>query len=347
MKAAALAALLAALPAAVAAQSYELGRSGDLVVSERLRIFAQGRAFAAEASPWSRTLALKSDLIAQGFFHEGPAPDWTLTEVTARPTLGWSPNLNGGVGQRRIDFAGGWLEVDPAYVAKSGPTMGIAVEGEARLAWGLGRFLEAEADGAISRARESGYERRDQSLGLCSRNHLAGWSFLDLCLRRTKSSRSLSDSEQRESSVQLAQLFAVPGSYHEVRLELGERRRPEFDQPYAGLELHSVWSGLATRVGLALGRPVPGRSVERVSAFTEARWRMGGAATGIALWHSEASGGQLFGIAQEDRSTGIALFRQLTPRLDATVRYERTDSTVALFRSNQIGLDLTWQIDLR
>lgn len=134
MKAAALAALVAALPAAVLAQSYELGRSGDLVVSERLRIFAQGRAFAAEASPWSRTLALKSDLIAQGFFHEGPAPDWILTEVTARPTLGWSPNLNGGVGQRRIDFAGGWLEVDPAYVAKAGPTVGIAVEGEARLA---------------------------------------------------------------------------------------------------------------------------------------------------------------------------------------------------------------------
>ncbi|PTR13873.1 lipocalin (plasmid) [Cereibacter azotoformans] len=329
------------------AQSYELGRSGDLVVSERLRILAHGRALADGASPMARIRSLKADMTAQGFYHEGPGLAWVLAEASLRPTLGWSPNLNGGVSRRRIEFGGGWLEIDPAYVARAGATAGLRFESEARLAWGTGRFLQAELDGAISRARESGYERRDRRFLLCSGNHVTGWTFLDLCLRQTESDRSLSQSEQRDGSVAVSRLFAAPGSYHEIRMELGERRRPGMGQPRVGLEWHSVWSGAATRFGLDLGRPVRDQTVERLEAFAELRWRMGGAVTGLSLWGSHASGGQVFGIGQRDRTLGLALFRQITPRLDLSVQYVQTDSTVDLFDSRQVGLDLSWRLRLR
>ncbi|WP_420024551.1 lipocalin (plasmid) [Cereibacter azotoformans] len=334
------------LPDGARSQSYELGRSGDLVVSERLRILAHGRALAEGASPMARTLSLKADMLVQGFYHEGGI-DWVTAEASLSPTLGWSPNLNGGLAGSRIALGGGWLEIDPTYVARSGATAGLLFESEARLAWGLGRFLQAEADGAISRAWQSGYERRDRRLQLCSRNHLRGWSFLDLCLRQSESDRSLSQYEQRETSLQFARLLAVPNSYHEIRLDLTQRRQPEYRQPRAGLELHSVWSGLATRFGIGLGQAVEGRTAERVDAFADLRWRMAGAVTGLSLWQSRASGGQVFGLAQSDVSTGVALFRQITPALDLSVQYVRTRSSVDLFDNRQVGLDLSWRLPIR
>ncbi|MCE6949665.1 lipocalin [Cereibacter sphaeroides] len=343
---AAFAVLALLLPAPVRGQSYELGRSGDLVVSERLRILAQGRALADGASPMARTLSLKADMIAQGFYHEGGL-ERVMAEASLSPTLGWSPNLNGGVANSRIGFAGGWLEIDPAYVAKPGATAGLLFESEVRLSWGTGRFLQAELDGAVARARESGYERRDRRLLLCSRNHLQGWSFLDLCLRQSESDRSLSRQEQRETSIQFAHLLTAENSYHEIRLELGDRRQPDYSQPRAGLELHSVWSGLATRIGLGLGPAVEGRTVERCDIFADLRWRLAGAVTGLSLWRSHASGGEVFGIAQTDVSTGLALFRQITPQLDLSVQYVRTRSTVDLFDSRQLGLDVSWRFHLR
>ncbi|SNT42213.1 hypothetical protein SAMN05421763_11719 [[Luteovulum] sphaeroides subsp. megalophilum] len=333
-------------PSGACSQSYDLGRSGDLVVSERLRILAHGRALADGASPIARTLSLKADMIAQGFYHESGI-GWVRTEASLSPTLGWSPNLNGGLARSRIALGGGWLEIDPAYVARSGATAGLLFESEARLAWGSGRFLQIEADGTISRARQSGDERRDRWLQLCGRNHLLGWSFLDLCLTQRESDRSLSQYEQREATLQFARLFTAPNSYHEIRLDLTERRQPEYRQPRAGLEWHSVWSGLATRFGIGVGQAVEGRTVERLDVFADLRWRMAGAVTGLALWQSRASGGQVFGIAQSDVSTGVALFRQITPVLDVSVQYVRTRSSVDLFDNQQVGLDLSWRFRIR
>ncbi|MGP3698973.1 lipocalin [Rhodobacter sp. NSM] len=342
----ALAVVAVLLPGDACSQSYELGRSGDLVISERLRILAHGQALAEGSSPMARTLSLKADMIAQGFYHRGGF-EWVMAEASLSPTLGWSPNLNGGMARSRIALGGGWLEIDPVYVARSGATAGLLFESEARLAWGAGRYLQVEADGAISHALHGGYERRDRRLLLCSRNHLRSWSFLDLCVNQSESVRSLSHYEQRETMFQFARLFTAPNSYHEIRLDLTERRQPEYRQPRTGLELHSVWPGLATRLGTGFGRAVEGRTAERLDVFADLRWRMAGAVTGLSLWQSRASGGQVFGIAQRDVSTGVALFRQITPALDISVQYVRTQSSVDLFDNRQIALDLSWRFRIR
>lgn len=92
-------------PSGACSQSYDLGRSGDLVVSERLRILAHGRALADGASPIARTLSLKADMIAQGFYHESGI-GWVRTEHRSvrrwagrrTSTAGWPARASRSVG---------------------------------------------------------------------------------------------------------------------------------------------------------------------------------------------------------------------------------------------------------
>ncbi|CAM5407942.1 hypothetical protein FALB51S_02301 [Frigidibacter albus] len=136
--------LLAGLCAgpAVADETARVATSA-LVGSERLRLFAFGKALEAGALPPALVGRMKRDMIRQGFYHEPGQNPLTLLEGWAAPVLSYDGNINGGSYNDRLSVDGIIFETTPDYVAKAGILAGAGAGGEARLAWDSGRYIRA------------------------------------------------------------------------------------------------------------------------------------------------------------------------------------------------------------
>ncbi|MFD1913068.1 hypothetical protein [Halodurantibacterium flavum] len=338
----ALCTLLFALATGVPAQarSFELGQSALLTSSERMRIFAIGRAMQDGAAFRVQTELLRADLVRQGFYHEGGPPEIVDRRFSIQPQAGYDPNVNGGLHVWRL-YLGDWvLEADEASRAQPGWTLGATASASGRMAWAQGRFVSAEISAGGAWAPELDIGRSFLRVEACSRNQVTGWTFLDLCAEAIRSDRRLGRSETSQVGAELGHLFAAPGpnpgSYHEIRGGLGRRFLSERDQTIATAGWTALWDGFATDLALTLGEPLGETFAMRHRLNGEIRWRMLGRSSALSLWHEGARGGMFLGQMREDQSYGITLAQTVTPQMSISLGAMRNASTIDFYSYSQI-----------
>jgi hypothetical protein len=315
-------------PAWDAARALALGRTGALVPSERLRMLAFGRALGAGVGGPAETAALRADLVRQGFYHRGP-PAVIGAQAAIRPLALADANLNGGIAEAALILPGGLVLVPvPGARAVGGLAFGAAAEGALRIAWSPGRFLDLRGGLFAAHAPGPALTLGGAQAEVCARNHLAGWTFADLCWRSERSFRRLSDSRAEAAEASIAHLWSGRTAHHEATLAAGWRAIDGAGQPTLRAELVSAWPGLATRAGVTLAGEAPGRVAERLRGFVELRGRAGGGVAGIALWASRSEGAFLGSIRRDD-SFGATVFGTLPGGLVVTAGVAQTESSAA------------------
>lgn len=118
-------------------------------------------------------------MTSQGYYHTGTTPELVARAVQVAPLLTWDSNINGGVLRDRFIINGLVFEADPAYRAKSGLAVGGTVGSMLRYAWAEGRVVQLQAHAELAWSPRHQIGRGDAVISACSRNHLAGWTFLD------------------------------------------------------------------------------------------------------------------------------------------------------------------------
>lgn len=336
------AALLAALLAAPAAadEAARVTTSG-LAGSERLRLFAFGKALEVGALAPPLVGRMKRDMIRQGFYHEPGQDPLIALDAWAAPVLSYDGNINGGAYNDRFTVDGLIFETTPDYVAKAGVVAGAGAGGHARLAWDTGRHVSATMQAEVVWAPEHDIGRGYAELRLCSENHLTGWTFLDICHTEAVLNRELDRSETALTSISTEHLFDTRAGYHSVTTGI-EERDTGIRQMALELGVESLWDQAATEVSVSIGEPVPGETVQRLTLGAGIRWHRGNRPVGVRVSYQEASGGQFLGMDRTDRRYAASLLYQVNSGLTLGLDVARNDSTVAFFDYDELGLTATF-----
>lgn len=331
--------LAAGLAGTAAADVAERMRTSTLAGSERLRLRAFGQALAAGQAPPAAVAQLRRDMVGQGFYHAG-RPAVVARQVWVAPVLAWDGNINGGVPRDSFWFGGLLFQADPAFRAQAGVVAGVAAGGTMRLGWAEGRVVDLTGRVELAWSPDHDIGRADAGLALCSLNHVAGWTFVDLCASASRSWRDLGITGGHQVSVALAQVVSTPGALHQLGLRYARADTPAGGQDRLTLSVESVHDRMVTDLAVTLGAAMPGTTALRQRVEARLAWHAAGRAWRADLSHQTAEGGLFLGAPRHDRGQGIGL--SVAPRPGATLRlgYATTRSTAGFADHDQITLDL-------
>jgi hypothetical protein len=322
------------------AEALDRARIANISGSERLRLFAYGKVLDTGAAPHSAVLQMKQSMIGQGFYFDPGAKRLIASQAWLAPVLSYDGNINGGVLQDSFSFKGYVFDADPAFRAKAGVVLGPAGGGVARLAWANGRYLEAALRAEAVWSPEHHIGRSTAEVSLCSRNHVKGWTFFDLCQTASMLKRELGSSSSQDTSLSLTQIFQTKAGYHEIAAEVGQTRTGSGHQPSLTLSWGSVWDRAATKISLTEASPVAGETALQSRVAAEVQWLWGEHAVGLGLWHQSFDGGAFLGTPRHDNATGLSLSYQISPSVTAQIGYMRNQSSVDFFDYAQTSVNL-------
>lgn len=324
------------------ADAVDLARIASISGSERLRMFAYGKLLETDVAPRAAAVQMKQTLIRQGFYYEPGLRRMIAAEAWAAPVLSYDGNINGGTLQDSFVFNGFEFEADPAYRAKAGAVFGLSAGSVGRLAWANGRYLEGRLRGEAVWSPEHRIGRSNAELALCSRNHLAGWTFVDLCHTLSKVDRELGSSTSRKTALSLTHLFTTGASHHEITAELANTDYDTGSQPAVTLAWGAVWNSAATKLSLTKAAGVDGETALNSRIAAEVQWLWQGRVVGMDLWHQSADGGTFLGTPRADKATGFGLSYQIRTGLTAQVGYMVNRSTADFFDYAQVTVNMRY-----
>lgn len=319
-------------------------RLAIIAPSERLQLHVLGRALETPRPPLRFSRAMRHGLERTGFYHEGPRPALIAVETRFSPLLGWDANLNGGYFNGRFELQGLIFEVEPERVAKAGLVGGATLGSDLRLAYGPGRYLELRTAAEAVWSPQHRLGRADAALTLCSRNHLRGWTFADVCAGASRGWRELSTSSATSASATLTTLFAGPAAHHEITGGLARYGRSAGTQRALTLSWGAVWQRVTTHLSLTLLEPIPGETATRQRLSADLRWLWGGQPVSLGLRHARSAGGMILGIPREDRLTGLSLTFRPRPRVTVELNHHVNRSSFALFNDRRTGINVHLQL---
>lgn len=334
--------LICAAPRA-GADALDRARLAPLVSSERLRLFTLARAVDTSRAQPAVTRALRRALHETGFYHQG-APAIIARDARISPVLAWDDNINGGYFSNHLDLGSLIFDTDPANMARPGLVFGARLDASARLAWGEGRVIDLHAGVELGWSPRYDIGRAFASVEACSRNHLTGWVFADFCATASGAHRSLSDSHSAGASAALVRLFEAGGGTHEVSVEIERRMLAGGAQTGLTLGWSSVWNRAVTEFSLGTATAIPGASATRLQLSARVGWVWRDRPVSLSVWHMQASGGMLLGMARDDQVTGIGLSVQARPGVSVEISHQVTRSTIALFNEARTGLSVRFQL---
>lgn len=326
----------------VAGEAQDNGRlaTASVAGSERLRLRAFGDMLEGGVRSAVVTDALRREMIRQGYYHTGAGVGLIAQELRVAPLLAWDSNINGGVLRNSFDLSGLTFEADPAYRAKPGVVGGGSVESMFRFAWAEGRVFDVQTSAELAWSHRHQIGRADAGVSVCSRNHLEGWTFLDLCAAASGTWRDLGTDRAHRMSADLSTVGRAGAGLHEAALSMQRASTAMKDQTRLALSVESIWSSVVTGATLTVGAPVEGATVLRQRLDLTAGGLVEGHRWSVDLWAQAAAGGSFLGVAREDRSWGLGVTGDVRPGVALRIGYADSHSTAPIATYEQITLDL-------
>ena len=340
-----LAALLTVAPGVTRAQTTEPGPRDlrQLVVSERLRTFALARGLATGGPDLGTALTLKQLLQRQGFYIDQSGWQPIAAEQALYPHLSYVPNLNGGATQERLEFQDLSFYLRDDLLARGGMAAGASYDGLVRYGWDAGRYAEFRGQLGGLYAPGPDLTATRGTISACSRNHLSGWRFLDLCVSHSEDHRDLQDTDRDAVVFGFGTLFERGRTRHELNLSLTRRRTGNSYRSLAEIGLDSVWRQSATRLSLELGAQTGAESDPAITAAGEIRWRLADRVVGLGLSLSRSPETTFLGETRRDHGVGLTGLVTVSDKLVLTAAYLRNRSSVGFFDDQQISVGATYR----
>ncbi|MGO4854144.1 hypothetical protein [Phaeovulum sp. W22_SRMD_FR3] len=308
--------------------------------SERLRLFSLGKLLDTGAAPRGAVVQMKQDLMRQGYYTDAPQGGLIAAQGWANGLFGYDGNINGGSLHDRFNFGGLVFETDPAYRAKAGVVVGLTAGGLARYAWDNGRYLEARAEAALAWSPQHQIAHSSIDYSLCTRNHLTGWQFFDLCQSGTAEERDLGSRHSAQTSAALSQIFATATANHEIGAALASARGESGRQTSLTLSWAAVWDRSVTRLSLTKAAPIDDEIALNYRVNAGVQWLWHQRLIGVTLWHQRAAGGRFLGMPRADRAQGIDLSYEVNPLLTVQLGAMRNRSTASFFSYDDVSLSV-------
>ncbi|MBT9385018.1 hypothetical protein KM176_14195 [Pseudooceanicola sp. CBS1P-1] len=323
--------------------SEQLRETAQLVVSERLRTYALAHGLASGGPDLGTALDLKTLLERQGFYLEGKGFHRIDAAQALYPTLSYVPNFNGGAPQDKLTLAGLTFTLREDLRARDAWAAGLGYDGLVRFGWSEGRYIEMRGQVAGMRALSEDMTQRRGRVSVCSRNHVAGWTFVDGCLVHAENHRVLSDVTQDLVELSASHLFERGQTRHELGAALLRAWQEDRRRDMVELTLDSVWRRDATRLTFDVTTPAEDEDGLALGLSGDIRWRIAGRVAGVGLSVSRSARTWFLGQERIDRGIGVSGLLQISRDLSMTVALSRIDSSVDFFDDRQLAVNFSYQ----
>jgi len=257
------------------------------------------------------------------------------------PILSYDDNINGGNRSAEFDVGGFTFSGDPRFLAKEGIVVGGEVGGTLRYAYGRGRYVDLS--GGVSAVYSPKHDISKYAVGLsaCSRNHIQGWTFLDVCARANKLFTELDSSTSYAISTKGTQLFSFAGFDHEASVGLRKAFYDGYNQASTSFELvTSLRKPGSVSLELEVGERVDGENALKNRIALGYRTEVMERPVSLSVSRSVFEGSSFFGRVREDENLALSVRASITPQISLGITSRKNDSTVDFFSYDSISLDL-------
>jgi hypothetical protein len=323
-----------------AADEVDRARLAELSGSERLKLRAYGQALSGNALSHDLLAVMRHRMVQQGYYVDRGQAALVAQEAWVAPLLAWDGNINGGVLQDRFVWNGLVFEADQDYRAKAGIVAGASAGAILRYGWDTGRIIELQggADLGWSPAHDIG--RADLMLSVCSQNHLAGWSFLDLCAANHRSWRQLGSASAGQVSAVYSRIIPASQSLHELGFGYIRAFADEAPQNRMLLSAESVWNRTLTKLTITLGQAIDDTTALRHRIEAKVGWIGANRGWVLDIWSQQAEGGLFLGAERRDHAQGIGLTTDLPSDASIRLGYLNSKSSAGIANYEQVTLDI-------
>lgn len=259
------------------------------------------------------------------------------------PTLTYDGNANGGNQSERLDIGSAVLRFQPESLAQGALLAGVELSATTRLHYGRGRYLDLSAGAGRSFAVGKGFAQTDRRLAVCSRNHVAGWSFVDLCANRSWKDKALSQSDESRVEMGFVQLLSLSDRPAEFRLKAFRQDSSGAWNNGFGIAMLSVaTNNFAAELSLESELPSTTQPYESYSVAAAFHTKLRTRPVSIRLTQSEIANARVLGLRHDDTRRTLLIMTPIRTDISISVSYSRTDSQTEFFNSEQFGLNLNF-----
>lgn len=336
----ALAAAALLLPQTAIADIVDRLRLAEITAPERLRLRVQAAALSDGTLPGWGIGRMRRDMERQGYYASRAEVAIVATDLALAPTLSWDGNINGGVLQDRFVAGGLNFEAAPDVRAIGAGVAGVQAIARTRIAFDNGRLIELQGGMDVGYAPVPDLGRGDAQLGICGRNHVLGWTFLDFCGSRSYHWRDLIRGDATEISAEASRIFVSGRSAHQLGVSVARVSGGALRQDRVAVSVDSIWDPVATRAEFTLGREVPGQTALDYRVAGGASWLIAGRAHGVDLSQQVLDGGAFLGTPRRDVVHGLILSAEIRPGVELRLGLTDSRSTAAIAEYRQASIDL-------
>lgn len=261
---------------------------------------------------------------------------------SVQPRAFYDSNPNGGNPSDTLDLGNGLIFTFPQdSLAKPAPVLGSSVGMGGKIGYARGKYLDLNASLSGGYSIGAFDPQSDWALSACSRNHLGGWSFLDICANRTGSNRKLSASLSSRIEARFTQLGLVLD--HPVEFTGLAFRQDQSGQwlPGAGVEVKAlVGESSALGLGIESEWAAAGQPHQAYDAYVSLSSQFWNRDIDLRLSRSLSLDGQILGLGHDDQTTGLSVTVPVKPGVSLSAGYTLTDSTVDFYDQGSFSFSL-------
>ncbi len=308
---------------------------------------------------WTATNAVKEDpsiAALQAFVSSSSRLGFSVTDPTygrlgfkleslkVRPIAEFDRNANGGNASTNLDLGNGsGFAFAESTLAQGAIMAGLGISMVARLDYGRGAYLTAQAGGSAELALGSSLRKTNLNMEICSKSHITGWTYFDVCGSKSATHKDLSISETAEFSASVDHVFNAFDRPMEASLRAFKSDRSGVWTPGIGVSLTAVIDEQnSVNVGLEKEHKQIGHAFERYKLSLGLNTRIAGRDFSFDFYQAETDGAKILGMGRTDVTRGLSISTRLGKIGSIAMDYESTDSTLSFFDSK--GLSCTISI---
>ena len=275
---------------------------------------------------------LKREGYASGLGFPAPAAQHELSGFVT-PILDYSDNINGGNPNKPLVLGGLTFTGDPALLQKAGVLLGARVGFYGRSIIGEGNYIDHQASVSYEHAPEHGIGIKRLNASVCSKNHLGGLLYADLCAVAGRQIKQLSDQKNQTLNMTLSKIVRLGGSsFNEAKFGVLKNYNEGLNQKQIAVGIDTIFAnGLFSSATIRLGEAVKDEHALRKAGSVNLGYSVKGKPILVRFSISDASGRTMIGVDRRDITKSIGLVYGLTPKVSLSAGYESVDSSIDYF----------------
>ena len=249
------------------------------------------------------------------------------------PIFAYSDNINGGNLSQTIQVGDFTFVGSEETRAKSGIIVGGGIYLGIKKQYGRGRYADVNINASLTAAPAHDWLKiRNESLTVCSKNHVKEWRFFDICASWSHNKRQFSDVINKSILASFSRLFVSGKTFNETSLAAKRFISKEYQQMQGIVTLNSMLpNGFKTHLSMTAGEPVKDFISLNYSLGIAVSRLINKKSLKLSFNQTFYNGGSFLGIDREDKTQQISVSYPVYKGFNLSVGYTINESSINSF----------------